>query len=165
MVVVGLFACAPADRESQGGGGDAAEAGRHDAAAGVCFSGERSAAVDLEATYVSACAAWPSLDDMPGSATIARTGDVLTIDFGAGVVFAGTVAGSSVSIAYVHEHPWSDGCGWQATETLTGTIDASCGALNLQYDYTEGVVSSDGSCDSPCSASSDVLFHIDVIDP
>ena len=163
VLLFGLMACAPADRSSEGGV-DANRVARADAAPGGCFSGERVAAVDLEATVVSACAAWPSLDGMPGSATITRSGTTLTIDFGEGVVFAGTVNGSSVSIAYVHEHPWSDGCGWQATESLSGTIDDGC-SLNLRYDYTEGVVDSDGSCDSPCGASSDVVFHIDVIDP
>ena len=180
LIVLAILAgpgCGPAERTTpsrDAGGGGSADAGAGegeaeaaDAAPQVCFVPAIAAEVALEATQVSACAAWPSLDAMPGHAVIRRDGDVLTIDFEEGVVFTGPVAEAegepeSVSLTHVHQHGWSDGCTWQATETLTGTIASDC-SMSLRYDYGESVAVSDGACDSPCYASSDVTLQIDVV--
>lgn len=128
-----------------------------DAGPHVCFEHGVVADVAIDAVVVSSCAAWPSLDAMAGQATITRDGSNLEIDFEEGVVFAGTIEDDQVSLTYVHQHPWSDNCTWQATETLIGTVDSAC-EMTLNYDYVESVAVSDGSCDSPCNGSSVVEF-------
>ena len=175
LVVLSGPGCGSAERTTPswdaGGGEGSVDAGagegeQVDAAPQVCFVPAIAAEVALEATQVSACAAWPSLDAMPGDAVIRRDGEVLTIDFQDGVVFTGAVAAEggteSVSLTHVHQHGWSDGCTWQATETLAGTIAGDC-SMSLRYDYAESVAVSDGACDTPCYASSDVTLEINVV--
>jgi hypothetical protein len=124
-----------------------------------CLTGTTPVEVALDARIEEACAIWNSLDLLSGMATVTRTGDTLTIDFGDGVIFTGTVTGTSVMLSYVHAHEFTDGCGWQAVETLAGTIDSDC-SLSLTYDYVEAVAIDRGLCATPCSAEADVTLDV-----
>ncbi len=143
------------------GGGDADGRPAADAGERTCLGTSTDVEVAVDAVQVSACAAWPSVNGFAGAAHIARSGSDLTIDFGDGVLFAGTLIDGAISLVYTHQHPWTDSCTWEATETLVGTIDTEC-QVDLAYDYVEAVAVSDGSCDSPCYASSDVELTIDA---
>ncbi len=121
----------------------------------VCLSGTTRVDVELMVSIEESCAIWNSLDQLAGEATISRTGDTLTIDFGDGVVFEGTISGDTVSLVYRHPHEFTDGCGWEATETLDGSFEADC-SLSLSYDYVESVAIDRGFCATPCSAAADV---------
>lgn len=115
--------------------------------------------VDLRVEIEQGCAIWNSLDGIADTATITREESSLTIDFGSGVVFTGTVLDGAVNLAYVHGHDFFDDCDWQATETLTGRVlDDDC-AMSLSYDYEERVLSGDG-CASPCSAMANVTLDL-----
>ena len=120
-----------------------------------CLSGTTRVDVQLMVSIEESCAIWNSLDQLAGEATITRSGDMLTIDFGGEVVFEGTISGDSVSLVYRHPHEFTDGCGWEATETLDGAFQADC-SLSLSYDYVESVAIDRGFCATPCSAAADV---------
>ncbi|HVV88045.1 MAG TPA: hypothetical protein VHE35_33620 [Kofleriaceae bacterium] len=77
---------------------------------------------------------------------------MLTIDFGDGVVFTGTVVDGAVHLVYAHQHPFTDGCQWMATETLAGALDPTTCDFTLGYDYVESVVVSNDLCATPCSS-------------
>ncbi len=145
---------------------DAAEivdaASLNDAAPRVCLDGPADGQAEVDAISVPSCAAWPSVDDLAGEVHVERSGTELSIDFGGGVVFVGTLIDGAVSLGYVHEHPWTDGCQWAATETLVGTMDAAC-SMSLSYDYAEEVVGPDVGCDAPCFGSSEV--ELDIVIP
>jgi hypothetical protein len=127
----------------------------------LCFEPQVEADAWLEILQEDACAVWNSLRTLSGALLLRRDGDVLSIDFGEGVVFSGTVSGVDANLAYAHEHEFEDGCRWVATETLTGPIDPiSCGLL-LTYSYEEAVVEDRGACYLPCSADADI--HLEII--
>jgi hypothetical protein len=160
-------ACGPGERDGSGTGTstglDAAIDGstlRSDSAAAVCYDSVTEVEVDLTIQIQQSCAIWNSLSELSGRATITRTGSTLTIDFGGGVVFSGTLVGNTVNLRYEHQHPFTDGCGWKATETLVGQLDPATCKFSLSYDYAETVVTSDGSCASPCSAMADVQLEL-----
>ena len=163
----GLAACGASDggQDDAGSVGDVPDAGRTPDAVGVqgCFTSVTDVAVSVQASVVSSCAAWPSLDGLPGTAHISRSGTQLTIDFEGGVVFVGTIDdGGAISLTYIHQHPWPDGCEYAATETLVGTIDATC-SMSLSYAYAESVAVSDGDCSGiseSCPASSEVSLTL-----
>ena len=100
---------------------------------------------------------------LSGQATVSRSGTTLTIDFGDGVVFTGPLTNGMVRLVYEHQHPFEDGCGWKATEVLTGQLDPTTCNFVLRYDYVEQVVTSDGSCATPCSAQADVDLQLTPI--
>jgi hypothetical protein len=75
-------------------------------------------------------------------------------------VFTGTLVGNSVNLVYMHQHPFSDGCGWQATETLAGQLDPMTCNFMLSYDYAEMVVQNNGGCATPCSAQANVQLEL-----
>ena len=130
---------------------------------GQCFAGEKAVEVNINPGYLPTCAAWPTLNDLSGTAVVTRVGDTLTIDFGNGNVYSGTIQGNQVDLVYTHQHPWSDDCTWQATETLSGTINDDC-SMTLDYEYVESVVVSDGTCDTPCDGDADVDISITPIE-
>ena len=92
-------------------------------------------------------------------ATVTRNGSSLSIDFGNGVVFSGTLVANSVDLRYEHQHPFSDGCQWRASETLEGTLDPASCNFSLRYDYVETPIST-GPCAAPCSAQADVTLEL-----
>ena len=161
-----LAACGPGDRE-ESSTADASVDGRTatiDAAPMVCYEGTTDVDVALQVQIEESCAIWNSLAELNGTARVTRAGTMLSIDFGNGVVFAGTVmANGSVNLSYVHQHPFSDGCGWQASETMIGQLVQMGCKLMLDYNYVESVVQSDGSCASPCSAMADVQLELTPI--
>jgi hypothetical protein len=162
LVMVALVACGPGGREP-GGGIDAsvdATVARPDSAPMVCYPGPTEVDVTLMIQIQQSCAIWNSLAELGGRATVTRGAGTLTIDFGNNVVFSGTLAGNTVNLLYKHQHPFSDGCGWQATETLAGQLDPMSCNFALSYDYVEMVVMNNGGCASPCSAQANVQLEL-----
>ncbi len=163
LLCIVASACGPGDRDGTSTTVDAAvdaSAVRSDSAAPVCYASTTEVEVDLTIQIQQSCAIWNSLADLSGRATITRNGTSLSIDFGDGIVFTGSLVGSAVALRYEHQHPFTDGCGWKATETLDGQLDPATCKFSLTYDYAENVVTSDGSCASPCSAMADVQLEL-----
>lgn len=159
-----LAACGPGERE--GSLPDAAADAKGiapDGQAAQCYSSGTDVEVALEAQIVQSCAIWNSLSELSGMARVSRTGNSITIDFGNGVVFTGTLTMGAVSLVYVHPHNFTDGCGWQAEETLVGQLDPATCNFALTYDYVESVVVNNGGCASPCSAQADVTLDLTPI--
>jgi hypothetical protein len=163
LVTVCVFAaCGPAGRD-QSAFDAAPDVITPDTAPAVCYAGATDVEVALQIQIQQSCAIWNSLSELAGKATVTRAGDSLTIDFGNGVVFAGTVTMGNVHLVYTHPHNFTDGCGWQAKETMIGTLDpASCNFM-LSYDYVESVVVNNGGCASPCSAMANVQLQLKPI--
>ena len=161
LMVLVVTACGPDGRDpgTVDAASDAAVA-HADAAPMVCYAGPTEVEVALQIQIQQSCAIWNSLAELSGRATVTRGAGTLTIDFGNGVMFSGTLAGNSVNLIYKHQHPFSDGCGWQATETLTGQLDPSSCNFSLSYDYAEMVVMNNGGCATPCSAMADVQLEL-----
>jgi hypothetical protein len=164
LLLCALAACGPGDREDSGKMSDASAidgtVAQPDAAPMVCYAGATEVDVALQIQIEESCAIWNSLAELGGRAMVTRSGTSLTIDFGNNVVFAGTLVNNAVMLRYEHMHPFSDGCGWKATETLAGQLDPNTCNFALSYDYVESVVTSDGSCASPCSAMANVDLEI-----
>ncbi len=127
-----------------------------------CLQGITSVNAALDVRTEESCAIWNSLAKMMGTATVTGSGDMLTIDFGNGVIFAGTVTDGNVSLTYIQHHEFGDGCLWQAAETLAGQLRDDC-ALSLTYTYVESVAVDRGHCASPCSATADVSLKLTPI--
>lgn len=168
VLAVAALACGPDDRDpaSVDAAVDAtvdAPPPAIDAPPAQCFDEPLDVNVELQIQIEESCAIWNSLAELAGHATVTRAGTTLTIDFGNGVVFTGTVTGGAVSLAYVHDHPFTDGCGWRATETLMGQLDPTSCNLTLGYDYVESVVINNGGCATPCSARADVDLQLTPI--
>lgn len=66
--------------------------------------------------------------------------------------FDGTVEGGELEALATSEFEFSDGCVWKTRQEVSGRLTDG----ELAYHYTERVVSSDGSCASPCTASGTV---------
>jgi hypothetical protein len=160
LLFCALAACGPGDRDGSGDHPDAAINGRPDGAPMVCYEGATEVDVALTIQIEETCAIWNSLAELGGRATVTRTGTTLTIDFGNNVVFTGTLASNAVNLRYEHMHPFTDGCGWKATETLVGTLDPNSCNFALSYDYVESVVMNNGGCASPCSAMANVQLEL-----
>lgn len=148
--------------DEEGGGEDA---GRLDVAGtdvpgrggdGPCYEPSEVVNVGIDTEQAEACAVWHSLDALPGQATMSRSGMDLTIDFGDGVEFSGTVNDPNVGLTYAHDHPYEDNCVWRATETLQGTFDPLTCAMTLTYRYEEAVAEDRGDCYSPCFADGEI---------
>lgn len=160
-----IAACGPGDRDTtnhvDAGLGDAGQLVIDSAPA--CYAGTTTVMADLAVQIEESCAIWNSLDQLGGTATVTRNGTMLTIDFSNGVVFTGTLTNNAVSLTYQHDHPFSDGCGWRATETLSGQLDPVSCDFSLTYDYVETIVDDNGGCASPCSAMADVQLDLTPI--
>ena len=76
-----------------------------------------------------------------------------------GTSFSGTTDGVNFTATRITNFPYEDGCNWQATETMTGTIDAAnqC-TLHTSYTYREKPVSS-GSCATPCTIDAQLIIN------
>jgi hypothetical protein len=160
-LLVGLLAaCGPGERDGSGNADASVDGVRSDTSSHVCYEQVTQVDAELMVQIEESCAVWNSLADLTGRATITRTGTMLTIDFGGGVTFTGTLLDNAVNLRYEHQHPFTDGCGWKATETLVGQLDPANCNFSLSYDYGESVVTSDGSCASPCSAMADVQIEL-----
>lgn len=129
----------------------------------VCYDADTNVKVELAIQIEESCAIWNSLAELAGTATVSRAGNTLTIDFGNGVVFSGPVIMGAVNLVYTHPHTFTDGCGWQATETFAGQLDPTSCNFSLRYDYVESVVMNNGGCATPCSAQADVTLELTPI--
>lgn len=167
MVMLACAACGPQ-------GGDDAAPSTPDAAVDAnvvvidgppaqCYDEAVDVDVAAQGQVVQACAIWNSLAQLAGHAVVSRSGMTLTIDFEGGVVFTGTIINNTVNLTYAHQHPFEDGCQWQATETLMGTLDPTTCNFTLRYNYVEAVVVSNGLCATPCSAQADVTLTLTPI--
>lgn len=159
-----LAACGPSGRTGDDTGEtpiDAAAAS--DAGPHVCYDQTTQVEVALTVQIEESCAIWNSLDMLSGMATVSRSGSTITIDFGDGVVFSGPLVGNMVTLTYTHDHPFTDGCGWRATETMRGTMDPDQCTFMLDYDYVESVVQNNGGCATPCAANADVTLDLNPV--
>jgi hypothetical protein len=155
-----LAACSPSSRTPP----DAAAVVVHDTAmATACFEPSVMGTVIAGPANIQDCAIWNSVASMTGNVTLTRTGDNLTMAFGSGITFAGTVSGSNVMLTYSHLHDFSDGCKWRATETLSGTLDPTSCVMMVSYNYVETVEISNGACATPCSGTADFSLSITPI--
>jgi hypothetical protein len=167
LVAVLAFACAacgPGDRDP--GTPDAAIDANVvpiDGPPAQCYDTPIDVDVALQIQIEESCAIWNSLAQLGGHATVSRSGMTLTIDFENGVVFTGTVVDGTVHLVYAHDHTFTDGCGWRATETLAGQLDPVSCNFTLRYDYVESVVINNGGCATPCSAQANVTLQLTPI--
>jgi hypothetical protein len=129
----------------------------------VCYSTTTQVEVALTVQIEESCAIWNSLSKLAGTATVSKTGTTITIDFGEGVIFSGPLTGNQVMLVYTHDHPFTDGCGWRATETMRGTLDPDACTFQLDYDYVESVVQNNGGCASPCAANANVNLDLNPV--
>jgi hypothetical protein len=133
---------------------------RRDSQPVQCYDMVTEVDVALQIQIEESCAIWNSLAELSGRATVTRTGTMLTIDFGNSVVFTGTLVNGAVNLFYMHQHTFTDGCGWQAKETLAGQLDSSSCNFALSYDYVESVAINNGGCATPCSAQANVMLEL-----
>lgn len=163
LLVLAFAACGPSGRDP--GTADASTAidatiPRPDTQPAQCYDMTTEVDVTLMIQIEQSCAIWNSLAELGGRATVTRSGTTLTIDFGNGVVFSGTLVNGTVNLVYKHQHTFTDGCGWQATETLAGQLDPATCNFALSYDYVESVVMNNGGCATPCSAQANVMLEL-----
>jgi hypothetical protein len=163
LLVLALAACGPSGRDpgtTDASTGIDATVPQPDTLPAQCYATTTEVEVALQIQIQQSCAIWNSLAELSGRATVTRSGTMLTIDFGNGVVFSGTLVNGTVNLVYAHQHTFTDGCGWQATETLAGQLDATSCNFSLSYDYVEAVVVNNGGCATPCSAQANVQLEL-----
>lgn len=158
VVAVVVTGCSPSSRTPT----DAVQtgSGHADAAPALCFEPAISGTAATGNANVQSCAIWNNVSRMTGMVTLTRTASTFSIDFASGPSFTGAITVNQVSLTHVEPHSFTDGCGWQSTETLTGTVDPSTCVLTLAYDYAEMVVQDNGGCATPCSGHADVSLQI-----
>ncbi|MBA3454937.1 MAG: hypothetical protein H0T42_17745 [Deltaproteobacteria bacterium] len=142
---------------------DATDLPLRDSSPPQCYDQAIDAEVELAIQIEQSCAIWNSLAELDGRARVSRAGTIITIDFGNGVVFSGPLTMGVVDMTYTHPHTFTDGCGWEARETLAGQLDPTSCKFNLRYDYVESVVTNTGGCATPCSAQADVTLELTPI--
>ena len=81
---------------------------------------------------VQDCAIWNNVARMTGTVTLTRTATSFSLDFANGLSFTGAITGNQVPLTHVEPHTFTDGCSWQSTETLTGTVDPATCVLTLR---------------------------------
>lgn len=121
-----------------------------DAIAALCFEPMADVQAERKSDGGEGCTDWPSLSEMEGKAVVTRTGEALTLDFGEGIVFSGTVLSGVASLTYSHQHSLSDGCSWTAVEELSGNVDDIACTAALDYSYVESASNQVG-CFNPCT--------------
>ena len=161
-LLVLLAACSPTSRPGSGAMPDAPPA-VHDTPPALCFEPSVTGMTSASAANIQDCAIWNSVGQMTGNVTLTRTGGSLSMAFGSGITFSGTVTGSHVTLTYWHLHDFTDGCKWRATETLDGTLDPASCVMMLSYSYVESVEVSNGACATPCGGTADLSLQITPI--
>jgi hypothetical protein len=160
LALLALASCGPGGRDPGTPDGSMQTS---DTAPRVCYDVVTQVDVVLDIQIEESCAIWNSLSLLSGMATVSRTATAITIDFGDGVVFSGPLINGAVDLVYKHDHTFTDGCGWRATETMRGTLDPIGCTFALDYDYVEAVVINNGGCASPCAANADVTLELNPI--
>ncbi len=160
-----VAACAPSPRS---GGEPPPDASSHltpDASGPTaCFEPQIAGTATIGNADVQGCAIWNNVSRMSGSVTLTRGTSSFTMAFSNGLTFVGSVSSSNqVTLVNVEPHTFSDGCGWQSTETLTGTLDPVTCVLQLSYAYAEMVVQDNGACATPCSGTANVSLEVTPI--
>ena len=160
MVLAAIAGCSPSGRS-----GVTADAASTSDAAGPteCFDPSVMGQVMAGTPDIQVCAIWNSLASMTGNVTLTRDHTNLTMAFGSGVTFTGTVIDRNVMLTYFHLHDFSDGCKWRATETLDGDLDPTSCVMTLSYQYIETVEISNGACATPCTGTSNFSLQINPI--
>ncbi len=84
------------------------------------------------------------------------TPPTITMQFPDGTSFTGSSDGTNFTATRLTMFPYDDGCTWQATEVLQGTIDThgNC-TLRASYSYREAPISPP-PCASPCTIDAQV---------
>ena len=129
----------------------------------VCFEPAITGTAMTGNANVQSCAIWNNVARMTGMVTLTRTATSFSLDFANGLSFTGAITRNQVSLTHIEPHSFEDGCTWQSTETLTGTVDPTTCVLTLSYDYEEMVTVSNGACASPCTGMADVSLEITPI--
>jgi hypothetical protein len=165
MLVTLVAACSPSSRSGGDPPPDAASHVNVDAAPpAVCFEPQLAGTAMIGNADVQACAIWNNVSQMTGNVTLTRDASSFKMAFANGLTFAGSVSSSNhVTLVNVQPHAFQDGCGWQSTETLTGTLDPSTCVLSLSYAYAEMVVHDNGGCASPCFGTANVSLTVTPI--
>jgi len=161
LLVAAIAACSPSPR-TQTAQPDA-PAVSSDSAPTVCFEPAITGTAMTGNANVQSCAIWNNVARMTGMVTLTRTATSFSLDFANGLSFTGAITGNQVSLTHIEPHSFEDGCTWQSTETLTGTVDPTTCVLTLSYDYEEMVTVSNGACASPCTGMADVSLEITPI--
>jgi hypothetical protein len=156
-----LAACSPSPRGPVGQ--PDAPVATIDAPPTVCFEPAISGTAMTGNANVQDCAIWNNVARMTGDVTVTRTATSFTLDFANGLSFTGAITGNQVQLTHIEPHTFTDGCGWQSTETLSGTVDPATCVLTLAYDYAEMVTQDNGACATPCSGHADVSLQITPI--
>ncbi len=83
----------------------------------------------------------------------------ISMQFPDGTFFSGTSDGQTFTATRLTDFPYTDGCMWRATETLSGTIDVehNC-TLNANYTYREAPTSPP-PCATPCTIDAQVIIN------
>jgi hypothetical protein len=80
------------------------------------------------------------------------------LEFPDGTAFTGATDGQTFTATRLTNFPYQDGCNWQATETLAGTIDTT-GSCRLDASYTYREMPVQGvNCAQPCTIDADVVI-------
>lgn len=81
------------------------------------------------------------------------------MEFPDGTVFSGESDGRTFSARRIQQFPFEDGCTWQATETLVGSIDtAGACTLRATYAYREAPLSPP-PCAQACTIDAQVVIE------
>lgn len=161
LLVLALAGCSPSRGGDDTATPDAAKL--PDGGPTLCFEPSISGTAMTGNAVVQDCAIWNNVSRMTGTVTLSRTATTFTMAFANGLAFTGAITGNQVTLTHVEPHTFTDGCGWQSTETLTGTIDPATCVLSLSYAYAEMVVASNGACATPCSGTADVTLQVTPI--
>src|SRR4030095_3745400 len=81
----------------------------------------------------------------------------ISMQFPDGTPFAAATDGTTFQAQRVTMFKFSDGCNWQATETLAGTIDVAgqC-TMTATYQYREMPLTMGVPCAKPCTVDANV---------
>lgn len=118
------------------------------------IQGEPQCTVELELTQVKTrvgCFVDTPKRGSAGKATFRCRGGKTHVVLGRHA-FDGTVARGQLEALATSEFEFSDGCVWKTRQEVSGRLADG----KLTYRYSERVVSSDGSCATPCTASGTV---------
>lgn len=86
------------------------------------------------------------------------TPPTISMEFPDGTLFTGPSDGKTFTARRITQFPFEDGCTWQATETLSGTIDdAKTCTLTAGYTYREAPISPP-PCATACTIDAQVII-------
>jgi hypothetical protein len=107
-----------------------------------------SAALSVKQTSTAAgCWIDERVTGAPGKLDFPCEGGAATATFGKSR-FGGRVQGGAVSVGLKTRFNWSDGCVWESTQEITGTLSDG----TLTFSYSEAPLPDQTGCASSCAA-------------